>query len=432
MAAAACAPPPPSSPDRVSLLAAASGRCPPLAPGTGGAGSGALDPDLPALPAALQEHATLMSTSMLLNPRQKTQNPPPPDCEFTRNVLSANHSAAPDCDPAPDVLPTHCFADSDCDYLLCPNRNTPTDSDPAHYSLSSNHDAPFDCESARYLFPSNPGAAPDLSTSHNAPSDFDPSTTYISSNYNAAPDFSSNQNTPPSLSSNHSAAPDPSPNHNAPSDLSSNQNAPMFEDEDSIERLRISSLFAAAQNGQTDFVEELLSVVSADVTDLNGFSPLHFAAAHGHSSCVSALLSFAADVNAVSSGGLSALFVASEAGQTHCVRLMLESGADRNICTHGFLRCPGNPRDAAVAMAPGDDGADRPLCLLTSDTDSGSVYSDLSSDAPHTLSQDKAGLTLISYGRQQYHSFMPELQFGTWSYLRIGCGAYTADTKREP
>ncbi|KAJ0069752.1 hypothetical protein NL108_013305, partial [Boleophthalmus pectinirostris] len=180
-----------------------SGCCPPLAPGSGGAWSGALDSDLLKLPAALQEHATLMSMSMLLNPRQKLQKLQPSDCDPAQNLPSTNQNTLLDCDPTRNVL-------------------------------SANHSAPLACGSA-----------------HNV------------------------------LSANHS----------------------------------------------------LLSVVSADVTDLNGLTPLHFAAAQGHSSSVSALLSSRAQVDAVSSGGVSALTLASEAGQTHCVRLLLEAGADRNVST---------------------------------------------------------------------------------------------------
>lgn len=100
-----------------------------------------------------------------------------------------------------------------------------------------------------------------------------------------------------------------------------------------MEELRISTLFAAAQNGNTDDVKLLLSAADANVSDSEGFTPLHFAAAHGHTSCVAALLSSGARVDAVSLCGRSALFVASESGQTHCVKELLDSGADRSIST---------------------------------------------------------------------------------------------------
>ncbi|XP_055011801.1 cortactin-binding protein 2 [Boleophthalmus pectinirostris] len=370
-AAAACAPPPPSSPDCVSLLAAASGCCPPLAPGSGGAWSGALDSDLLKLPAALQEHATLMSMSMLLNPRQKLQKLQPSDCDPaqnlpstnqntlldcdpTRNVLSANHSAPLACGSAHNVLSANHSVRSDCEPavpVVCANHRTPLDYESAHNLLSSNRSAPSDCEHTHNR----------LSSNHSDPLDTEPTHCIFSSNHNALVDCEPAHN---ALSANHSAPLGCEParnlrssdqsalsdcerdhnvlstNHIAPLDCepgrylsSSNHNAPLFGDRDSIENLRISALFAAAQNGQTDFVEELLSVVSADVTDLNGLTPLHFAAAQGHSSSVSALLSSRAQVDAVSSGGVSALTLASEAGQTHCVRLLLEAGADRNVST---------------------------------------------------------------------------------------------------
>lgn len=105
-------------------------------------------------------------------------------------------------------------------------------------------------------------------------------------------------------------------------------------DQDSIEDLQTSALFAAAQNGHTDCVKLLLSSsAAADVSDENGFTALHFAAAHGHPSCVEALLSSAAPVNALSSEGHSPLFVACEFGQLHCARILLDAGADRSLST---------------------------------------------------------------------------------------------------
>uniref|UniRef100_A0A8D0CXI7 Cortactin binding protein 2 n=1 Tax=Sander lucioperca TaxID=283035 RepID=A0A8D0CXI7_SANLU len=96
-----------------------------------------------------------------------------------------------------------------------------------------------------------------------------------------------------------------------------------------------SALFAAAQNGHTECVKLLLlsSGSPADVSDENGFTPLHFAAAHGHSSCVEVLLSAGAAVDSAAAGGLTSLFLACEAGGLDCVRVLLSAGADRSRTT---------------------------------------------------------------------------------------------------
>ncbi|XP_055795520.1 cortactin-binding protein 2 isoform X2 [Salvelinus fontinalis] len=95
-----------------------------------------------------------------------------------------------------------------------------------------------------------------------------------------------------------------------------------------------SALFSAAQNGHTDCVKLLLtSGVSADVSDENGFTPLHFAAAFGHHRCVEALVSGGADVDHGAVGGQTPLFVASGAGRLDCTRALLNAGADRSRST---------------------------------------------------------------------------------------------------
>ncbi|KAF7643062.1 hypothetical protein LDENG_00245910 [Lucifuga dentata] len=61
----------------------------------------------------------------------------------------------------------------------------------------------------------------------------------------------------------------------------SSQNQPNHPDQD---HNQTSAVFAAAQNGHTECVKLLLSAgSSANVSDENGFTPLHFAAANGHS-----------------------------------------------------------------------------------------------------------------------------------------------------
>uniref|UniRef100_A0A1A8HKL0 Cortactin-binding protein 2 n=1 Tax=Nothobranchius korthausae TaxID=1143690 RepID=A0A1A8HKL0_9TELE len=95
-----------------------------------------------------------------------------------------------------------------------------------------------------------------------------------------------------------------------------------------------SALFAAAQNGQTECLKLLLSSgLPADVSEENGFTPLHVAAAHGHSSCVELLLAAGAAVDSVAVGGQTALFLACEAGSLDSSRTLLNAGANRSLAT---------------------------------------------------------------------------------------------------
>ncbi|XP_030641040.1 cortactin-binding protein 2 [Chanos chanos] len=95
-----------------------------------------------------------------------------------------------------------------------------------------------------------------------------------------------------------------------------------------------SALFSAARNGHTDCVKLLLtSGVSADVSDQNGFTPLHIAAAHGQHGCVEMLLAHGADVERECVGGRTPLFLACERGSAECVKALLDAGADRSQIT---------------------------------------------------------------------------------------------------
>uniref|UniRef100_A0A3B5L3N8 Cortactin-binding protein 2 n=1 Tax=Xiphophorus couchianus TaxID=32473 RepID=A0A3B5L3N8_9TELE len=95
-----------------------------------------------------------------------------------------------------------------------------------------------------------------------------------------------------------------------------------------------SSLFAAAQNGQTECVKLLLSAgLPADILDENGFTPLHLAAAHGHASCVEVLLASRAAMDPVAAQGQTPLFLACEAGNLDCAQALLTAGANRSLPT---------------------------------------------------------------------------------------------------
>ncbi|XP_056137527.1 cortactin-binding protein 2 [Lampris incognitus] len=116
-----------------------------------------------------------------------------------------------------------------------------------------------------------------------------------------------------------------------PTNSNTTENKPSHIDRDHLHHHQNSALLAAAQNGHTDCLQLLLSSgVSANVSDENGFSPLHFAAVHGHRSCVEVLLGAGAAVDRGTSGGQTPLFLASEAGGLDCVRVLLDAGADRS------------------------------------------------------------------------------------------------------
>uniref|UniRef100_A0A3B3VQ00 Cortactin-binding protein 2 n=1 Tax=Poecilia latipinna TaxID=48699 RepID=A0A3B3VQ00_9TELE len=85
-------------------------------------------------------------------------------------------------------------------------------------------------------------------------------------------------------------------------------------------------------NGQTECVKLLLSAgLPADILDGNGFTPLHFAAAHGHASCVEVLLASRAAVDPLAAQGQTPLFLACEAGSLNCAQALLTAGANRSL-----------------------------------------------------------------------------------------------------
>uniref|UniRef100_A0A3P8T2A8 Cortactin-binding protein 2 n=1 Tax=Amphiprion percula TaxID=161767 RepID=A0A3P8T2A8_AMPPE len=88
----------------------------------------------------------------------------------------------------------------------------------------------------------------------------------------------------------------------------------------------ITTTTTTTASTNTTCVKLLLSSGSpADVSDENGFTPLHFAAAHSHSA--------GAVVNSVAAGGQTSLFLACEAGRMDCAQVLLSAGADRSLTT---------------------------------------------------------------------------------------------------
>ncbi|KAK2842717.1 hypothetical protein Q5P01_012917 [Channa striata] len=125
--------------------------------------------------------------------------------------------------------------------------------------------------------------------------------------------------------------PDPTTNTTSTTALENEPHHPDHDHHLNQNHNQTSALFAAAKNGHTECVKLLLSSGSpADLSDENGFTPLHFAAANGHSSCVELLLTAGAAVDVVASGGQTSLFLACEAGKPDCVQVLLSAGADRS------------------------------------------------------------------------------------------------------
>jgi ankyrin repeat protein len=99
------------------------------------------------------------------------------------------------------------------------------------------------------------------------------------------------------------------------------------------------AIFAAAMQGQTEQVEQLLSanrsLVSAVSTD--GWSALHLAAFFGAADTARTLLNKGADVNLRSTNAMQnlALHAAAAGGHAEIVKLLLDRGAPASARQHG-------------------------------------------------------------------------------------------------
>ncbi len=87
-----------------------------------------------------------------------------------------------------------------------------------------------------------------------------------------------------------------------------------------------SPLMLAAFQGLTTICKKLIDA-DADVNK-PGWTPLHYAATHGHVEVINLLLSHYAYIDAASPNGTTPLMMAAEYGTTAAVNLLLESGAD--------------------------------------------------------------------------------------------------------
>jgi uncharacterized protein len=87
-----------------------------------------------------------------------------------------------------------------------------------------------------------------------------------------------------------------------------------------------SPLMLAAINGLTEICQQLISK-DADVNK-PGWTPLHYAATHGHLEVMNLLLENNAYIDAASPNGSTPLMMAASYGTPMAVKLLLEAGAD--------------------------------------------------------------------------------------------------------
>lgn len=90
-----------------------------------------------------------------------------------------------------------------------------------------------------------------------------------------------------------------------------------------------SPLMLAAIKGLTSVCEELIAK-DADVNK-PGWTPLHYAATHGHLDVIRLLLKHHAYIDAQSPNGTTALMMAAHYGTPQAVQLLLEAGADATL-----------------------------------------------------------------------------------------------------
>lgn len=90
-----------------------------------------------------------------------------------------------------------------------------------------------------------------------------------------------------------------------------------------------SALMMAALKDQRELADKLIKK-GADVNK-TGWTPLHYAAAHGHVAIISMLLENSAYIDAESPNGTTPLMMAAMYGTPEAVKLLLEEGADPQL-----------------------------------------------------------------------------------------------------
>jgi hypothetical protein len=92
-----------------------------------------------------------------------------------------------------------------------------------------------------------------------------------------------------------------------------------------------TQLHICAENSLTTSVKRLLSIRNINVNvkdDWRGYTPLHYAACHGHIEIARLLLQNGAEVNAKCNGGSTPLHSAAAHGHVEILHLLVENGAD--------------------------------------------------------------------------------------------------------
>jgi hypothetical protein len=91
-----------------------------------------------------------------------------------------------------------------------------------------------------------------------------------------------------------------------------------------------TQLHHCARKGLTTSVRRLLSIrnITVNVKDVNGETPLHWAAWKGHIEIARLLLQNGAEVNVKNNGGITPLHCAAEHGHVDILHLLVENGAD--------------------------------------------------------------------------------------------------------
>lgn len=87
-----------------------------------------------------------------------------------------------------------------------------------------------------------------------------------------------------------------------------------------------SPLMLAALKGLTDVCQQLIS--KGAHVNKPGWTPLHYAATHGHLAVIDLLLEHHAYIDAASPNGSTPLMLAASYGTPEAVKLLLEAGAD--------------------------------------------------------------------------------------------------------
>jgi len=95
-------------------------------------------------------------------------------------------------------------------------------------------------------------------------------------------------------------------------------------------------IHALAQNGDATDIMRCCQLhgLEVDVRNRVGFTPLMFAAKHGHTSCIKTLLHFNANINAKSVYELTPLMLASADNREDAVWLLLQSKAEVDLTNH--------------------------------------------------------------------------------------------------